>query len=161
MARHSSTVLYLPYLFDSLWLMYSTGRSTPPTCWDKMVPKWYPRYRTSLRPTAHFPGLAVSPACLRDSSTASTRCTCSAQVVLWMIASSKYMQREDAYTSMRRWKVAGAPNNPKGSWYNPYRVGCLGVFPDPMWGSGTGMSICTDCKALWDKLVICENGLYN
>jgi len=35
----------------------------------------------------------------------------------------------------------------------------LGVFPDPMWGFGTGMSICTDCKALRDKFAICENGL--
>jgi len=32
--------------------------------------------------------------------------------------------------------------------------GCLGVFPDPMWGQRSGMSICTDCKALWDKFVI-------
>jgi len=38
--------------------------------------------------------------------------------------------------------------------------GCLGVFPDLMWGPGTGMSMCTDCKALWGKFVICENGLY-
>jgi len=38
--------------------------------------------------------------------------------------------------------------------------GYLGVFPDPMWGPGIGMSMCTDCKALWYKFVICENGLY-
>jgi len=38
--------------------------------------------------------------------------------------------------------------------------GCLGVVPDPMWGFGSGMSMCTDCKALWGKFVICENGLY-
>jgi len=31
--------------------------------------------------------------------------------------------------------------------------GCLGVGSDPMWGSGTGMSMCSDCKALWDKFV--------
>jgi len=36
----------------------------------------------------------------------------------------------------------------------------LGVFPNPMWGPGTGMSMCTDCKALWGKFVIRENGLY-
>jgi len=38
--------------------------------------------------------------------------------------------------------------------------GCLGVSPDPMWGQRSGMSICTDGKALWGKFVICENGLY-
>jgi len=38
--------------------------------------------------------------------------------------------------------------------------GCLAVFPDPMWGFGAGMSVCTDCKALRDKFVICEIGLY-
>jgi len=38
--------------------------------------------------------------------------------------------------------------------------GCLGVVPDPMWGQRSGMSMCTDCKALWDTFVICENGLY-
>jgi len=38
--------------------------------------------------------------------------------------------------------------------------GCLGVVPDPMRGSGTGMSMCTECKALWDTFVICENGQY-
>jgi len=38
--------------------------------------------------------------------------------------------------------------------------GYLGVVPDPMWGQRSGMSICTDCKALWDTFVIRENGLY-
>jgi len=38
--------------------------------------------------------------------------------------------------------------------------GYLGVFPDPMRGSGAGMSMCTDGKALRDKFVICEIGLY-
>jgi len=36
----------------------------------------------------------------------------------------------------------------------------LGVVPDPMWGLGTGMSVCTDCKACWGKFVICDIGLY-
>jgi len=36
----------------------------------------------------------------------------------------------------------------------------LGVFPDPMWGQRSGMSMCTDCKALWGEFVICGNGLY-
>jgi len=39
--------------------------------------------------------------------------------------------------------------------------GCLEVVPGPMWGQRSGMSMCTDCKALWDTFVICENGLYN
>jgi len=30
----------------------------------------------------------------------------------------------------------------------------------PMWGPGTGMSMCTDCKPLWGKFVICDIGLY-
>jgi len=38
--------------------------------------------------------------------------------------------------------------------------GCLGVFPDPVWGQRSGMSMCTDCKALWGKCVIRENGLH-
>jgi len=38
--------------------------------------------------------------------------------------------------------------------------GCLGVVPDPMWGQRSGMSMCPDCKALWDTFVNCENGLY-
>jgi len=36
--------------------------------------------------------------------------------------------------------------------------GCFGVFPDPMSGQRSGMSICTE--ALWGTFVICENGLY-
>jgi len=28
------------------------------------------------------------------------------------------------------------------------------------WGFGTGMSMCTNCKTLWDKFLIRENGLY-
>jgi len=28
-----------------------------------------------------------------------------------------------------------------------------------MWGQRSGMSMCTDCKALWGKFVICEDGL--
>jgi len=35
-----------------------------------------------------------------------------------------------------------------------------GVVPDPMWGQRSGMSMCTDCKALWGKFVICDFGLY-
>jgi len=29
-----------------------------------------------------------------------------------------------------------------------------------MWGPGTGMSMCTSCKALWGKFVICDIGLH-
>jgi len=31
-------LLYLPSLSDSFWLIYSTERSTPSTCWDKTAP---------------------------------------------------------------------------------------------------------------------------
>jgi len=33
-----------------------------------------------------------------------------------------------------------------------------GVFPDPMWGPGTGMSYVYRCKALRGKFVICDLG---
>jgi len=37
--------------------------------------------------------------------------------------------------------------SPEGSFpFFPVK-GCLGVFPDPMWGQRSGMSMCTDCKA--------------
>jgi len=36
----------------------------------------------------------------------------------------------------------------------------LGVVPDPMWGQRSGMSMYTDCKALWGEFVFCDNGLY-
>jgi len=33
----------------------------------------------------------------------------------------------------------------------------LGVVPDPMWGQRSGMSMCTDCKALWGEFVMCDS----
>ena len=65
-------------------VLSTCGRTCPP-------PKWYPKYRTSLRPTAHFFGLAVSPACLSDSSSHLPHMLgpCSAHLSLWMITSSR------------------------------------------------------------------------
>jgi len=40
------------------------------------------------------------------------------------------------------------------------REGLMGVVPDLMWGQRSGMSICTDCKAIWNIFLICEIGLY-
>jgi len=36
--------------------------------------------------------------------------------------------------------------------------GILFFFPALMWGQRSGMSMCTDCKALWGKFVICDIG---
>ena len=73
------------------------------------LPKFYTKYHTSLRPTAHFFGLAVSLAHLSDSSTAplaeyaAARCN---DIIMAYTACRRNTQ------SMRRGIMAGAPNNP-------------------------------------------------
>lgn len=67
------------------WSWYAAGcNSCCFVCLGMLLPSDNLHYCTSLHPSAHSFGLAVSRACIR---TMATYCICSAQVSLWMITS--------------------------------------------------------------------------